>query len=1072
MKAKIAGFLVTKRRLILVLFIIAAVAFGCLIPQVKVNKDMTRYLSEDSGMKRGLDIMKAEFGDENSSSLKVMFNDLVNQKQKDDILSELESFDYVDSVDYKPESSDYNKDGHTLYVINCAQDQYSEEASAIYDQVQAKYADSHDIALGGSIFEENESGLPLWIVGLAVMIIVLILIIMSRSYIEPVAFFITIGIAILINMGSYVFFDSISSTTFSIVALLQLVLSIDYSIMLLNRYRQQRLVTEDKIQAMQDSLVLSFGAITGSSITTFVGLLALLFMSFSIGADIGIALAKGVLISLLCIFTVLPAVLLGFDELMIRTKKRTVPEHPGGLCRWQYKLRVPLTLLFAGLFAFGFIVKDSVDFSYASVFESDVDKVFGKENTIVMIYNEEDSEEAGRLADSLEERDVIRSATCYENTIGRERNFSDMKVFIDDMAENTDVSMEIDNDMLKLIYYDCFGDSDSIKMSLAEFVRFLQVDVSGGAFADSIDSETRNEIGKMARFTDRSRLVNPMNSRQIADFFGMKKSQVDQLLLLYMTGSSSEDAGSMTMPAFISFIINDIASDKTYGSSIDAKTLQQLKGMQVYTDKGMMTAPVDSSTAAAMLGMDQAAMNQIFAYYEQTNGGDMTDPESWRISVQTIVNLLADDTNMSAALTAGQKAQMQNLKSVINLSVSGRKLNASQMSSALGMKSDDVRQIFILNTYKNEGTSSWKMSPHKFVGFLVSDVLTDKSMRKKMGGSAEELRMLNSIISSVVAGKTYSAKQLSDFLGAYSDRMDNSSINMLYKYYGSINSYDESWEMNLVEFVHHLDDKIISNEAYSDLIDEEMTSNVGEMRTQLDDNVALLKGEEYGRMIISAKLDVDSDDTREFFGKLTDRLDDSFNKDYYLIGSSAMAYEMSCTFKDELNRITLITALLILLVVLITFRRLAAPVILVLIIQSAVFATMAIMSFANYDMNYLALLIVQSIMMGATIDYAIIYTSYYVEVRERHMPQAALTEAFRGSFHTILTSATILFVAVGILSFAFKEEATRQICRILSLGCLIATLLVILILPAVLACCDRFVAGRNAVSGQSAEEEI
>ena len=149
MKVKIAGFLVTKRRLILVLFIIAAVAFGCLIPQVKVNKDMTRYLSEDSGMKQGLDIMKAEFGDENSSSLKVMFNDLVNQKQKDDILSELESFDYVDSVDYKPESSDYNKDGHTLYVINCAQDQYSEEASAIYDQVQAKYADSHDIALGG-----------------------------------------------------------------------------------------------------------------------------------------------------------------------------------------------------------------------------------------------------------------------------------------------------------------------------------------------------------------------------------------------------------------------------------------------------------------------------------------------------------------------------------------------------------------------------------------------------------------------------------------------------------------------------------------------------------------------------------------------------------------------------------------------------------------------------------------------------------------------------------------------------------------------------------------------------------
>ena len=1072
MKNRIADFLVSRRKFILVLFIIAAVAFGCLILQVNVNKDMTIYLSEDSGMKQGLDIMKAEFGDENSSSLKLMFNDLDNQKEKDGILSELEALDYVDSVDYKAGSDDYNKDGHTLYVINCAQDQYSKEASAIYDQVQAKYADSHDIALGGTIYEENESGLPLWIVGLALVIIVLILVVMANSYIEPVAFFITIGIAILINMGSYVFFDSISSTTFSIVALLQLVLSIDYSIMLLNRYRQQRLVTEDKIQAMKDSLVLSFGAITGSSITTFVGLLALLFMSFSIGADIGIALAKGVLISLLCIFTVLPAVLLGFDSLMIRTKKRTVPDNPGGLCRWQYKLRVPLTLLFAGLFAFGFVVKDSVDFSYASVFDSDVDKIFGKENTIVMIYNEDDSEEAGRLADSLGKRDVIRSAACYENTIGKERNFKDMKVFIDDMAENTDTSMEIDNDMLKLIYYDRFGDSDSIKLSLAQFVNFLRGDVSEGAFSDSIDSETRNEIDQMAKFTDRSRLISRMNSRQLEDFFGMKKSQVDQLLLLYMTGSSKADAGKMTLPDFISFLINDVASDKTYGSSIDDKTLQKLKGMQVYTDKGMMTAPVDASAAAAMLGMDSDAMGQVFAYYEQINGGDMTDPASWRISVQTIVNLLADDPNMSAALTAQQKNQMQNLKSIINLSVSAKKLSASQMAGALGMKSDDVRQLYILNTYKTEGTSSWRLSPQKFVSFLVSDVLSDKSMRKKMGASAEELRMLNSIIGSVVAGRTYSAEQLSDFLGAYHDRMDSSTIQMLYEYYGSIYSYDEGWEMNLLEFVHHLDDNIVSEDAYSDLIDDKMTADVREMRTQLDDNAELLKGEKYGRMVISARLDVDSDNTREFFRQLTDKIDESLDKDYYLIGSSAMAYEMSCTFKDELNRITLITALLILLVVLITFRRLAAPVILVLIIQSAVFATMAIMSFANYDMNYLALLIVQSIMMGATIDYAIIYTSYYVEVRERHMPQAALTEAFRGSFHTILTSATILFVAVGILSFAFKEEATRQICRILSLGCLIATLLVILILPAVLACCDRFVAGRDAVSDQSSEEEI
>ena len=101
------------------------------------------------------------------------------------------------------------------------------------------------------------------------------------------------------------------------------VLSMDYSIMLLNRYRQQRIITSDKYQGMRTSLFLSFGAITGSSLTTFAGLLALLFMSFKIGADIGLSLAKGVIISLICLFTVMPALLLAFDSLMTKTVKKS-----------------------------------------------------------------------------------------------------------------------------------------------------------------------------------------------------------------------------------------------------------------------------------------------------------------------------------------------------------------------------------------------------------------------------------------------------------------------------------------------------------------------------------------------------------------------------------------------------------------------------------------------------------------------------------------------------------------------------------------------------------------------------
>ena len=199
-----------------------------------------------------------------------------------------------------------------------------------------------------------------------------------------------------------------------------------------------------------------------------------------------------------------------------------------------------------------------------------------------------------------------------------------------------------------------------------------------------------------------------------------------------------------------------------------------------------------------------------------------------------------------------------------------------------------------------------------------------------------------------------------------------------------------------------------------------------------------------------------------------------FDNDMYLIGNTPMAYEMSKTFHHELNKITLLTALFILFIVLLTFRRLATSIILVLLIQCAVFLTMAVLNLLHVDMQYMALLVVQSIMMGATIDYAIIYTTYYVENRTLPgsgsdtlpdgqtplgplSPRDAIQAAYKGSLQTILTSATILTAAVGVLSFAFYDPSIRQICRILAIGCLIATILVIFVLPAILACLDRFV---------------
>ena len=224
MKQRFAHFIVAHSKTILIIFIVLALGCGALIPFVNVNKDMTKYLPKDSAMRHGLDLMKTEFGDENSSDLEVMFDDLKTDAQKQEVLQKLESMKNADSVDYDPPGEDedhfYNKGKYTRFIINCEYDQYSKEASALWNDVMETYVNGPDVdedrnvVLGGTINSANKNELPLWILVIAVSLVVVILLIMASSWIEPLAFMITIGIAVLINMGTYVFFPSISKTTF------------------------------------------------------------------------------------------------------------------------------------------------------------------------------------------------------------------------------------------------------------------------------------------------------------------------------------------------------------------------------------------------------------------------------------------------------------------------------------------------------------------------------------------------------------------------------------------------------------------------------------------------------------------------------------------------------------------------------------------------------------------------------------------------------------------------------------------------------------------------------------------
>ena len=197
------------------------------------------------------------------------------------------------------------------------------------------------------------------------------------------------------------------------------------------------------------------------------------------------------------------------------------------------------------------------------------------------------------------------------------------------------------------------------------------------------------------------------------------------------------------------------------------------------------------------------------------------------------------------------------------------------------------------------------------------------------------------------------------------------------------------------------------------------------------------------------------------FYKLVNELCNDLSGKYYLIGSSAMNYEMSLSFGDEQLLITLLTAIAIFIVVLITFRSIAVPIILVLLVQCGVYITVSIIGFQGYSIYFLALLIVQCILMGSTIDYGILFSNYYRDARKTLNRADALKSAYSGSMHTILTSGLIIMTVTGILGQCFGEPTVEQICQTISIGAACTILLIIFILPGVLACLDRLTAGKN-----------
>ncbi len=1188
---KITDFIVEHRNAILVLFIILSGISLYVSTKVNINYDIAKYLPKTSETRIGMDIMNDKFPEIEESTLNIMFKDL-SAEEKKKTLEELKNVKNIASVDYE-ETEDYNKDGYTLYVLNVDAVSDSKTAEEIFTSIQEKY-DDREVYFSGSIADSNQEVLNMWVILLAVVAAMVILIIMCESYIEPFLFLFSILLGVCLNMGSNVMFDSVSNITNSIAAILQMALSMDYSIMLMNRYSQEREKEKNKVKAMKRALYNAFLSISSSSVTTIVGLLALVFMSFTIGKDLGFVLAKGVLFSLICIFTCLPGLIVLCDSIINKTKKKSLNIKLDFLGKFSYKMRHIMPFIFIALFIGSYIIKGNLSIEYTGSENDKVGTIFQENNQMALIYKNEYEDSVAKLCKKIESEKNISSVLCYGNTINESLTYDELNEKLTDLGVDT----SIDEYLLKIIYYNYYNKKNNTTLTLDQFVNFINSEIKNNKdMKGHINASTLNSIDTLKNFTTKNNINKKRSKKELSNILGLDNKTLDNLLIYY---GANKNNVKLSIGEFIKFLNKDILTDKTYGALIGEDIKEKIKSLESFTDANFINKKMTSKELSSIFGLDEASIKSLMLLYnldKETNtkltinefilsvetlqtktsylqGLDLSaitalvplaknengindikmnkaklskffgnlapslvetvyeaanlpdnytmtpkefmklvltkfnpilPPEQvakltfvdkiiandqtkytskelskligvdaekinsiyvlvdymhgveWKLSPNLLVStILANKDN--EALKGLDKDILSNLKllNTVMTSVNNNsKYTAKELASMFDMKSSDIALLYSLYNYRYIN-GNVKVSLKEFVDFMLNDIVNNKTFTSYVDSKTKEkLLSIQEIMNGVIKKTKYSSSDIFAILSKLNDNLEEATIDLVYIYHGSQNKYDKKWTLTVEEIVNYLNDTILKDEKFNQFIDDDMKDKIIGAKDSIKDAKELLKSEEYSRMIINTTYEPEGEETFKFVQDLKDELD-SKDKEIYVIGDSPMAYDISNTFDDEINLITILTMLAIFVVVAITFKSCLVPFILVLIIQCAVFFTMGVLSMLGGKVYFIALLIVQSILMGATIDYAIVYTSYYREHRKKYDIKESLIRAYNSSIHTILTSGAVLIIVTLIVG-NFASAIAAKICTTISEGTLCSVLLILFVLPALLAICDRFI---------------
>ena len=422
---RLSETIVDKRAIIFIVVILACLLSVYTITLTEVENDLTAFLPDGSDSKEAVDVMNQEFTIYGMAQVMVAN---VTLDEAYDILEKMQDIKGVAIIEFAEDEAHYNN-ASACYSLTFDYAQTDDRCTEALNQIKSELSGydlyiSSDIGNPMGAILDNEIALIFLVSGI---LILLILVLTSKSLIEVPVILITFLAAMIINMGTNFIFGKISFVSNSVTSLLQLALSLDYAVILLNRFREERTrlsLREATVAALNHSIPEVFG----SSLTTIGGMIAMMFMQFKLGPDMAICLVKAILFAMLSVFIFMPGLLMVFGNLIIKTEHRSLVPKVPFIGKFAYRSRKIVTPIFivviiaamlissACPFAYGYTSLESNKLNEQSLAKKMITENFGSTNMVALIVPTGDYEKEAELLAELESFDEVDSTMGLANT--------------------------------------------------------------------------------------------------------------------------------------------------------------------------------------------------------------------------------------------------------------------------------------------------------------------------------------------------------------------------------------------------------------------------------------------------------------------------------------------------------------------------------------------------------------------------------------------------------------------------------------------------------------------------------